>query len=78
MVDHNEIRALKASFRGAVDTAASLAAMQERIEGLDDHVEIAPDLLEDLARISVAHAIASAALRGLVLTMQNRRAAQTT
>ena len=78
MTDVNEIRSLKASFRGAVDTAASLAALQERIEGLDDYRDVPTDLLDDLARVSAAHAIASAALRGFVNTMQNRRGAETT
>jgi hypothetical protein len=77
MADHNEIRALKASFRGAVDTASTLAALEARIEGLDDHAEIGADLLEELAHVTAAHAIASAAFRGLVTTMQNRRAAPT-
>lgn len=75
MSDPNEIRALKASFRGAIDTAAALASLQAQIEGLDEQSDIGAELLEDLARVTAAHAIASAALRGLVNTMQNRRAA---
>lgn len=75
MSDHNEIRALKASFNGAIDTAASLAALKERVEGLDDHAEIDPALLEELARVSTGHAVASAALRGLIGAMQTRRGA---
>ena len=35
MTDQNEIRALKASFRGAVDTAASLAALADKVNGHD-------------------------------------------
>ena len=73
MTDHNEIRALKASFRGAVDTAASLATLHEKIEGLDDHAEIDAALLEELARVAAGHAVAAAALRGIVGTMQTRR-----
>jgi hypothetical protein len=75
MSDPNEIRALKASFRGALDTAGALSAIAEKIEGLDEHADISPEVLEELARVTAAHAIASTALRGLVNTMQNRRAA---
>lgn len=78
MTDYNEIRALKAAVGGAADTAAALASMQPRIEALDDHAEIGVEVLEELGRLSAAHAIASAALRGLVNTMQNRRGAPTT
>jgi hypothetical protein len=77
MSDPNEIRALKASFRGAIDTAGALAALQAKIEALDEHADVGTDDLEELARVTAAHAIASAALRGLVNTMQNRRAATT-
>lgn len=77
MTDLNEIRALKASFRGALDTASTLAAMRVQVEGIDDHGDIGADLLEELARLTTAHAVASAALRGLVHTMQARRGAGT-
>ena len=77
MSDPNEIRALKASFRGALDTAGTLAALQERIEGLDEQGDVAAEDLEELSRVTAAHAIASQALRGLVNTMQHRRAAAT-
>lgn len=75
MTDLNETRALKASFRGALDTASNLAAMREQVEALDDHAEIGADRLEELARLTAAQAVASAALRGLVHTMQTRRGA---
>jgi hypothetical protein len=75
MSDYNEIRALKASLRGVLDTTESLAAVRERVEALDDHSAIETELLEDLARLTSAHAVASAALRGLVNAMQSRRAA---
>ena len=75
MSDVNEIRALKASLRGAIDTAHSLAAVQEKVAGLDDHAEPEAALLEELARVSLAHAVASHALRGLIDTMLKRRAA---
>jgi hypothetical protein len=73
MADPNEIAALKASFRGAVSTAGALAALGERIESLDAGAEISTADLEELQRITAAHAIASAALRGLVATMIARR-----
>ena len=73
MADPNEIAALKASFRGAVGTAAALLALQENVEGIDPAAEIAASDLEELARVTAAHAIASAALRGLVVTMMARR-----
>ena len=75
MSDYNEIRALKASVRGVLDTTKNLAAVQERVEALDDHSEVETGLLDDLVRLTSAHAVAAAALRGLVNTMQNRRAA---
>lgn len=75
MSDVNEIRALKASFRGAHDTAQALAAIQPQVEALDDHGEPAGELLEALTRVTAAHSVASAALRGLVDTMVKRRAA---
>lgn len=73
MTDPNELRALKASLRGAVDSAAALAAIQDRVEALDEHGDIAAEDLEELARITSGHAVASTALRGLVRTMQTRR-----
>jgi hypothetical protein len=46
MSDPNEIRALKASFRGAVDSAAALASLQARIEALEEQGDIGPEDLE--------------------------------
>ena len=77
MKDPNEIRALKASFRGAIDTAAALAALEARVEALDEHGEIDPELLDALLPVTSSHAVGSAALRGLVQTIQARRAAAT-
>ena len=73
MADSNEIAALKASFRGALSTAAALHGLQPTVEAIDPAADIAPADLEELARITAAHAIASAALRGLVETMLRRR-----
>ena len=75
MTDSNEIAALKASFRGALSTAEALGALRERVESLDPGVDVAPADLDELARLSAAHAIASAALRGLIVTMLARRGA---
>jgi hypothetical protein len=73
MTDPNEMTALKASFRGALKTAETLAAMTARIDALDPHGDISAADLEELARVTAAHAIASTALRGLVNTMLARR-----
>ena len=77
MTDPNEIRALKASLRGALDTAAALAALQAKVEALDERGDIAAEDLEELSHVTSGHAVASTALRGLVSTMQTRRAATT-
>lgn len=77
MTDPNEIRALKASLRGVLDATAALADLQPRVEALDEHGDIPAEELEQLARVTSGHAVASAALRGLVNTMQTRRAATT-
>jgi hypothetical protein len=73
MTDPSEIAALKASFRGAVSTANALAGLSERIEKLDPSADISAADLGELQRLTAAHAIASAALRGLVNTMIARR-----
>jgi hypothetical protein len=75
MTDSNEVAALKAAFRGALLTADSLGDLRGRIEALDPHADVAAADLDDLARVTAAHAIASAALRGLVKTMLARRGA---
>ena len=77
MTNPNEIAALKASFRGALSTADALAALKDRIESLDPHGEVSASEIEELSRITAAHAIASSALRGLINTMAARRAAPT-
>ena len=75
MSDVNEIRALKASLRGVIDTAQSVAALQGKVEALDDHAEPDAELLAELARITTGHAVASSALRGLIESMLKRREA---
>ena len=73
MADVNEIRALQASFRGAVSTAAALQSIQPKVDSLDAASEISGETVEELARVTAAHAVASAALRGLVETIIARR-----
>jgi hypothetical protein len=75
MNNPNEISALKASYRGAVSTARALSELSARIEALDPQGDVPSVDLEELSRITAAHAIASAALRGLVSTMLQRRGA---
>ena len=74
MADPSEIEALKASMRGALSAAAAIGALKERIETLDARSGITPDDLEELGRVSLAHAVAAQALRGLVETMRTRQA----
>ena len=74
MTNPSEIAALKAAFLGAVRSGEALAAMREQVESLDLQSEMPADT-DDLARVSAAHAMASAALRGLVNTMLARRTA---
>ena len=69
----NEFAALQASLRGAIATADALTQLAPRVEALDPHAEVSATDLEDLARVTAAHAIASNALRGLVNTMLARR-----
>ena len=66
MTDPNGIEALKASFRGALDTADALAALKEKVVALDPSSGLSPQDLEELGRVTLAHAVASQALRGLV------------
>ena len=73
MPDPNETRALKASVRGATETAAHLASLAVRVDALDEQQDIDSDLIEELARVTAAHAVASNALRGLVNAIQGRR-----
>lgn len=75
MTDPNEIEALKASLRGALSTAETLAAIRARVEAFDSRGDVPADDLEELARVTLAHAIAAQALRGLVETMRTRRGA---
>ncbi len=73
MTDPNELEALKASFRGALGTAAALEALKDKVAALGPNHDIAAVELEELARVTLAHAVSSQALRGLVETMRVRR-----
>jgi len=75
MTDSSEIAALKASFQGAVRSGEALAGLRDQVDALDPHADIPAATLDELSRVSAAHAIASAALRGLVNTVLARRAA---
>jgi hypothetical protein len=74
MSDANELGALKASLRGALATGEPLAGLRDRVEAIDPRGDVTETDLEELARLSAAHALAAAALRGLVETMIARRA----
>jgi multidrug resistance efflux pump len=73
MGDVNEIRALQAALRGVRQSTEQLAGASARIESADPHAEIADADLDELRRLTLAHAVAAQALRGLVETMLRRR-----
>jgi hypothetical protein len=73
MTDLNEINALKASFLGALGTAAALEALKDKVMALDPGAQISADDLDELGRATLAHAVSSQALRGLVESMRARR-----
>ncbi len=73
MTDTNEFEALKASLRGALETARALELVQAKVDALRPQDAIDEPQMEELARASLAHAVASQALRGLVESMRARR-----
>ena len=73
MADANEIRALKASLLGALETARALEGIKSTVIALDPQGEVAASDLEELARLTLANAVASQALRGLVEGIRARR-----
>jgi hypothetical protein len=73
MADSNEMEALKASMRGALSAAASLGAVKEKVEAFDAGTGIAPEDFEELSRLTLAHAVAAQALRGLIEAMRTRQ-----
>jgi hypothetical protein len=73
MTETNEIEALKASFRGALNTANRLAALTNEVMALDSAAGISSEALDELGRVTLAHAVSSQALRGLIESMRRRR-----
>jgi hypothetical protein len=73
MTDSNEIEALKASFRGALSTADTLAALTDKVMALDLAAGVSSEVLDELGRVTLAHAVSSQALRGLIERMRRRR-----
>lgn len=73
MADVNEMRALKASFLGALEAARALEVMKSKVSDIDEDADIATGDLEELGRLTLAHAVASQALRGLVEGIRARR-----
>jgi hypothetical protein len=72
MTDSNGIEALKASFRGALSTAEALAALTDKVMALNPETPIPVDDLDELGRVTLAHAVSSQALRGLIETLRRR------
>jgi hypothetical protein len=73
MTNSNEIEALKASMRGARRTAEQLADLAPRVEALDSKADVPDAELDALRSVTLAHAVAAEAVRGLVETMLKRR-----
>ena len=73
MADANEIRALRASLLGVLDSAAALDAIKSRVMAIEPGTDIAPLDLDELGRLALANAVSSEALRGLVEGMRARR-----
>jgi phage tail tape-measure protein len=73
MTNSGDVEALKAAMRGVRTTAEALSTLSPRVEALDARAD-APDTdLEDLRRLSSAHALAAQALRALVETLGRKR-----
>jgi hypothetical protein len=72
MTDSNEIEALKASFRGALNTADTLAALTDKVMAIEPAAGISTEVLDELGRVTLAHAVSSQALRGLIERMRRR------
>jgi hypothetical protein len=73
MTDPNGVEALKASFRGALSTADALAALRDKVIALDPAGTLSPQDLDELGRVTLAHAVASQALRALVESLISNR-----
>lgn len=73
MSDPTEIEALKASLRGALAAAQAIGPVADRLQQGSPGADVEGADLEELARLTLANAIAAQALRGLVNTMLARR-----
>ena len=74
MADVTEIEALKASLRGARNTASALGEIARRVDAVDPHQTDVPEAdLDALLGLSLANALAAQALRGFVESMLKRR-----
>jgi hypothetical protein len=73
MTNSGDVEALKAAMRGVRRTAEELSALSPRVDSLDAHSDVPDTDLEDLRRLSSAHAMAAQALRGLVQTILRKR-----
>ena len=73
MSDPNELAALKSSMRGVMTSVQDLRPLAERVDALDPRQEVSEADLEALRRLTLSHAVAAQALRGLVETMLKRR-----
>jgi len=75
MTNSGDVEALKAAMHGVRKTAEELSALSSRVEALDARADIPDSDLEDVRRLSSAHALAAQALRALVQTMLRKRGA---
>ena len=74
MADLTEIEALKASLRGARNSASALGDVAKRVDAVDPHQSDVSDAdLDALQGLTLANALAAQALRGFVESMLNRR-----
>ncbi|MGH9411483.1 MAG: hypothetical protein ACRD1V_18775 [Vicinamibacterales bacterium] len=73
MADPNELQALAAALRGAMESAEGLASVRTRVQALARGGDVADADLDDLQRLSLTNALAAEALRGLIETMLRRR-----
>lgn len=72
MTDPSAIEALKASYRGALSTADALAALNDKVMALDPSTGISSEDLDELGRVTLAHAVSSQALRALIERLRAR------
>jgi hypothetical protein len=73
MTDPNGIEALKASFRGALSTADALAVLEDKVMALDPASTLSAQDVDELGRVTLAHAVAAQALRAIVQSLISHR-----